>query len=137
MDFYGEDGDYEECRISEENAKKLYQAVIRDAEEGNFEQLIQNGLRYRDMEDSLDETFYNTLTIQYVLKNESNGNRKTRNREYNLWSPQGAAVITFDKSCKNVIAALIDTGVIKGEDELYTREEMNQRGEKTETMLVD
>ena len=54
MDVYNEGGEYEDRRISEEDAKKLYQAVVEDAKDGNFKEFVKRGfLRYRDMEEAI------------------------------------------------------------------------------------
>lgn len=124
MDIYDKDGAYDERVFSEEEAKKIYQAVIDDAMEGNFKEFVRNGLRYQDMEETADEVYYNSLTIQYVIKNDKIGNREARNREYNMWSAEGSAAISLHKNCRNTIHALIEAGVIKSEDDLYTRDEM-------------
>ena len=134
MDVYNEGGEYEDRRISEEDAKKLYQAVVEDAKDGNFKEFVKRGfLRYRDMEEAIDNVYYyNTLTIQYMLKSDKSGNKDALRREYNMWGAEGAASVTFDKNCKNVIEALVETGVIESEDELYTKEDMDRINEKGE-----
>ena len=67
--------------------------------------------------------------LRSLLKEGSSG---TVIWKYNMWGAEGAASVTFDKNCKNVIEALVETGVIESEDELYTKEDMDRINEKGE-----
>lgn len=126
FDYYDENGEYEDRSISEKNMQKIYQAIVADAKEGNFHDCILSGFCYGEAAGTAEEPYYNTIQIRFLDKTPKDARNERISREYNVWSGYGNASVQFDKNCKNVISALVETGVIESEEELCTREDMER-----------
>ena len=123
IDLYDQKtGQREDIVFSSEDTEKIYQAVLADLEEGNF----KNCLIQRYFNDSRQEsTYYNSIKLDYVGEE----NIIPVYTEYNSgWykgdngTKSGNTNIMFDDNCRHIIEALIDTGVIKNENDLITFE---------------
>lgn len=129
MDLYRE-GNSSTHEFNSEDAKKLYEAVLKDVDEGNFEAVIRANLitdeNYRK------NTYYSDLNFEY-----SSGKKtipmyeafSSYQKEQNTLS---GCNIQFDKNCSNIISALIETGVIESQEDLLTYEEMDKLMEEDE-----
>ncbi len=135
FDYYDENGLYDNRVISGKNMQKIYQAVVKDVEAGNFEDCIVNGFCYGEAGDFIEEPFCNVITIRFMDNEPMDAGRERNRREYNMWAGYGNVGISFDKNCRNVIEALMDAGLIRDEGELYTNEEMERLTGEEDTFV--
>lgn len=126
-----EDMDYEEedTSFDKESAEIIYDAIVKDIEEGNFHSVFQ----YQKCADSYlaDEIYANMINIDfcnengikypYNIMNELNDDDSHWDLEYKT---EGSAYLTIGKDCKNTIEALKETGVIEDESDLITSAEL-------------
>lgn len=115
--------EYMQRGLSEEQAQKIYQAVIKDVNEGNFERYINQFWmdEYAGSYDcTIDLEYYNNDDSPriYDAYMDTYGYRPYPYSE----SETGYCSIRFDKNCRNIIDALVETGMIESERDLMTVE---------------
>ena len=129
IDLYDKNGEYSDYEFSADELEEIYRAFLADVEEGNFKENIYNKYRYDNSWDQM--TYYNSIDIDYISKDKKENadvdgygyTNMTASVVYN-------AYIQFDVNCKNIIAALVKTGVIDSEEDLITIDEKNKLDEK-------
>ena len=129
IDLYDKNGEYSDYEFSADELEEIYRAFLADVEEGNFKENIYNKYRYDDSWDQM--TYFNSINIDYISKDKKENadvdgygyTNMTASVVYN-------AYIQFDVNCKNIIAALVKTGVIDSEEDLITIDEKNKLDEK-------
>lgn len=130
FDLYDKNGEWSNYEFSAEEAEELYRAFMADVEEGNFKKHIYS----RYMYDEYDQfTYFNTITIDYTGKDTTKEIYTESDSSYTYAESDAmirSAHIDFDVNCKNIIAALIKTGVIDSEEDLTTIEEKMKMDEK-------
>ena len=107
-------------------ANKLYQAVLKDAEEGTL--IKYNVGSYNDM-DKYEESFVYRIHFRFEIEDKHLSTASFWDKYYDREDEsEGSAYIStnfdiaFGKDCKNIIQALIDTGIIESEDVLLWTE---------------
>ncbi len=132
IDLYDGGRERREYVFSTEDTDKIYQAIVQDAKEGNFRNIISDMYNYYE---SSGDDYYNTINFEYYNKNgivsmHEEYMQEPQNR-YGFTRSSGGS-ITFDDNCKNLIAALIETGAIESVDDLVTKEVWNKEAEALE-----
>lgn len=129
MSAYGEDS-YD---MPKNAVQEVYEAVIKDVEEGNFKEHI-----LRQFGRAMDDGDYVTaLNFEYF--NEAgdmslyDAAMKESNR-FLTFSSNGYSSVSFDKNCRHIIDALINTKAIKGEGDLLTEEDAEELEDEDEEM---
>ena len=118
IDLYNENGEWYQHEFSKEDIQKVYQAVLADIEEGNFKDFIFQ--RYNEEEGEWYDSA--TININYTGKEDiiSAYTRYSGGSGYHTEDVDyGYASVEFDKNCKHIIEALIETGAVKQEEELF------------------
>lgn len=112
--------------FGKEETEKLYQALLKDMENGNF----TGSFGHPDWHDDTysKNTYHNELCFLYSNKNEV-----SLSGEYDpgMWEPDVVdgveeGYVKLNKNCKNLIAALIEIGAIQSEEDLTTVAEMEE-----------
>lgn len=134
MDLY-QTGNETVHDLNKEESEKLYQAFLKDIEEGNYESMILANL-IEDKEYGKN-TYCDNLNFEYSsqvkihdMYDEFNSSGK-ENLTGNHWSQskRSGCYVQFDKNCTNIIEALVEIGVIENEEDLTTLEEMDSMAE--------
>ncbi len=129
IDLYDAQNEARDHVFSDEDADKIYQAILADLWEGNFKNCLLNGLFYDGEENG---TYYNSVLLDVVGEKEV----IPVYEYYHHLAPEGSksttANIGFDANCRNLIEALIETGAIQSEQDLVTISEWNQQNMDTE-----
>lgn len=124
----GENGEWYQHDFAREEAEILYRAILADIQAGNFKNCIMS--RY-DYETYSGSVYHNYLNMEYLSEEETVSPDLVYANTRSAYgsSKVGYANISFDANCKNTIEALINTGLIAGEEELITAEENEKLSE--------
>ena len=129
MSAYGEDS-YD---MPKNAVQEVYEAVIKDVEEGNFkEHILRQFGRAMDDGDyvtALNFEYFNEagdMSLYDAVMKESN--------RFLTFSSNGYSSVSFDKNCRHIIDALINTKAIKGEGDLLTEEDAEELEDEDEEM---
>lgn len=140
--------------LSREQCKQLYDAYLLDIKEGNHIERTDYMLFGEDEEAYTKINYYNTITINfkskehpvymYEMYNEGDGyDFDTDAGKYVYDTRQamnplnGSICINYDKNFKHLVGALIETGVIEGQDDLTYMKEVNEYQNKQNNEEVE
>lgn len=123
IDLYDSEQNRNDHIFSDEDTEKIYKAVLKDIDEGNFKNCLTNKFFY---EKQIVSTYYNTIQIDFMGEEPILSVHADYAPGFQAEGEKsGNTIIEFDADCKNIIAALIETGVINSADDLITIEEYN------------
>jgi ABC-2 type transport system permease protein len=133
IELVNENGDTYDYTFTEEDSEKLYNAIMKDIDEGNMN-YFYTYLRYND--DDNDRAYYNSICFSAYNSNYYNDMWNYYDDYYNAASNDlsdhevqesvyggGQYYITFGPDCTNILKVLEDIGITDG---LKTTEEMNE-----------
>jgi len=120
-----------EVSIKDSDAQILYEALQQDLEEGN----MTNVLKYTTLgyQDAADDIYANSISLNYYIKEGIKSPYKMlykQNKYSANKSTSDVAYFQISKECKNTIAAMKKTGLIKNESDLYTQQLINQTSQQ-------
>jgi len=103
----------------------------QDLEEGN----MTNVLKYTTLgyQDAADDIYANSISLNYYIKEGIKSPYKMlykQNKYSANKSTSDVAYFQISKECKNTIAAMKKTGLIKNESDLYTQQLINQTSQQ-------
>ncbi len=114
--------------ISAQQAQAVYEAFLKDVEEGNFAEQIGRGMSYT--EEYKKSAYWNGIQLEYINKEGTRSYNDsfyyTDKRWSNFNSKSDTAYITFTADCENIIGVLLEEGIIESREELCTIWEVEQ-----------
>jgi len=118
----------EAAEMTAEQAQAVYEAFLKDVEEGNFTEQIAGGMS--GTEEYRKSVYWNDIRLEYVNKEGArsyNDSFYYPNRRWSNFSSNGdTAYITFTTDCENIIGVLLEEGIIESREELSTLWEVEQ-----------
>ena len=131
VDQYDNEND---LSFNAQNAKIVYEALIKDISEGNYEDAIRFQMSTDNSGYMSDQIYINAIGLQFYNKNGSYFPDDQIREEYysdsynERYSSQScSAYLTIGKKCKHTIAALKEIGAITDESDLITYQDYNMR----------
>lgn len=122
FEFYDEVNNYMSERVNADAAKKLYEAVIRDAEAGVLQKYNTIDFASMDYLEEYDTAGLN-LSFLHATKNwqdiyqRASGEERVDDYGDGESVRGGYAYITFGSDCTNILETLVETGLIDSVDQ--------------------
>lgn len=129
IDLYDEDGEVTGHRFTEKEAGVIYDAILADIKEGNFKEHVLRRYLYGEDLEKYGSSYANMINLDYTGKEDIFSGYTVYNGGFNTaeLGKTGYATIAFDKNCRHIIDALVETGIIESEKDLTLEETYSEK----------
>ncbi len=132
----GQDMNTDDLSFNAQNAKIVYEALMKDIYEGNYEDVVRFNVYNTDSTDISDQIYANSINFSFYNEKGSYFPYDQFREEYDIdaisYSSNTNSYLTIGKKCIHTVEALKEIGVISDESELMTYQEYNMQYDSTE-----